>query len=166
MRLHRRTYENSGPNYSMNAKERRQAMSDSESLPELLSYACEVDSEKARELQSRINSIESFLQDNGFSRGKPRKMAILYVMMRYGHTPRTVEKWWGKTESSYDSFSEDLGQKYLNSLKDLINSRVEFDEEQLWTPGDKLYDSREDPFEEYFDIEDEGRNAKITSFGE
>jgi hypothetical protein len=150
----------------MNSKERLKAMSRSDSLPELLSSACDVDIEKARNLQSRINSIESFLEDNGFSRGKPKKMAILYIMMRYGHTPRTVEKWWGKTESSYNSFSEDLGHNYLEDLKEFINDRVEFEEEEDWTPGDELYDSKKDPFNEYFDIEDEGRNAKITSFGQ
>lgn len=150
----------------MNAIERREAMADSDSLPELLSHACDVDMDEARNLQSRINSIESFFEDEGFSRGKPRKMAIMYVMMRHDNSVRTVEKWWGETESSYKSFSVDTGKDYLQDIKELINEEVEYDEETHWTPGDKVYESREDPLDEYFDIEDEGRNAKITSFGE
>lgn len=149
----------------MNAIERREAMAESDSLPELLTHACDVDMEKARSLQSRINSIESFFEEKGFSRGKPRKMAIMYIMMRYGHTVRTVEKWWGVTESSYNSFSADIGKDYLQDIKDLVNNNVEYDEDTHWTPGDKVYESTEDPLDEYFDIDDEGRNAKITSFG-
>lgn len=150
----------------MNAIERREAIEESDSLPELLSHACDVSIEEARELQSRINSLESFFEEKGFSRGKPKKMAILYVMMRHGHTTRTVEKWWGETESSYKSFSADLGQDYLEEIKGLIDEKVEHDEDSNWTPGDKVYESWEDPIEEYFEVENEGRNAKITSFGE
>lgn len=149
----------------MNAIERQQAMKESDSLPELLSRACDVDIEEAKNLQSRMNSIESFFEDNGFSRGKPWKMAVMYVMMRNGHSVRTVEKWWGTAENSYRSFSVDSGKSYLQEIKDLINKEAEYDEESLWTPGDKVYESSEDPLEEYFDIDDEGRNAKITSFG-
>ena len=141
-------------------------MADSDSLPEILSYACDVDMEEARDLQARINSIEAFFEDKGFSRGKPRKMAIMYVMMRYGHTVRTVEKWWGVTESSYNSFSVSTGKDYLQDIKELINREVGSDEETNWTIGDKVYEPWEDPLDEYFEIKDEGRNARITSFGE
>lgn len=150
----------------MNSIERREAMADSDSLPQILSHACDVDMDEAREMQSRINSIQSFFSENGFSRGKPKKMAVLYVMMRYGHTSRTVEKWWGKTDNSYNSFSADLGQNYLEDIKQLINEEADYDKEEIWTPGDKVYQPSEDPLDEFFDIDDQGRNAKITSFGE
>lgn len=150
----------------MNALERQEAMAEADSLPELLSYACDVSVEEGKEMQSRINSLESFFEDEGFSRGKPKKMAILYVMMRHGHTARSVEKWWGETENSYKSFSADLGSSYLEDMKELINEEVDHNEDSNWTPGDKVYEPREDPIDEYFDIESQGRNAKITSFGD
>lgn len=148
----------------MNQKERTEYMSKADNLKELLKYACDVQEQEAGELVSKVNNIENFLENKGFSHGKPRKMSILYVMGRYGHTPRTVEKWWGKTESSYDSFSNSLGKKYLKQIKELINKEAEFDESDSWTPGDKVYDSTEDPLTEYFDIDKQGRNADITSF--
>jgi|APHM01.1.fsa_nt_gi hypothetical protein len=152
--------------YYMNVIERNEAIEKSDSLPELLSYACDVSLEEGRDMHSRINSLESFFEDKGFSRGKPKKMAILYVMMRHGHSVRTVEKWWGEADSSYKSFSADLGLNYLEEIKELVNEEVGYEGDSNWTPGDKVYESWEDPIEEHFDVEDEGRNAKITSFGE
>lgn len=148
----------------MNQRERIREMEASDNLVELLESACNIGQSEARKAKSRINSIESFFEEKGFNRGKPRKMAILYIMMRYGHTPRTVEKWWGETDSSYNSFSASLGLDYLEEIKEVINNKVEVSENSNWTPGDKVYEPSEDPLQEHFNIEDQGRNAKISSF--
>lgn len=148
----------------MNSIERKKLMEKSDSLDEILSYSCDVPSKKAKSMVSEINSIESFLEKNGFSRGKPRKMAVMYIMMRHSHRPRSIEKWWGKTDSSYESFSADLGKNYLEEIKEFINDKVDYEKDSGWTPGDKVYDPNEDPLNEYFNIENKGRNSKITSF--
>lgn len=149
----------------MKASERLELMGQSETFEELLSNACDVNTEKAGQIKSRIDDLESFFENQGHSRAKPKKMAILYVLVRYGHTPRTVEKWWGEVESSYYSFSDDLGQNYLEEMKDMINDKVGANSDKNWTPGDDVYLSSEDPISEFFDVEEQGYNTKIGSFG-
>ena len=149
----------------MNYYERQEYMKKADSLAELLSYACDVSVEEGRKLEARIDKLEDFFENHGHSQSKPWKMAVLYVMMRHGHSVRTVEKWWGEPESSYYSFSAQSGKQYLKDIKEIINEKVDHDKDANWTPGDKAYEKRQDPLDEYFDIEkDEGTNADLSSF--
>lgn len=148
----------------MNHKERQKCLEEADSLAEALSFACDVSEKQGQRMVARINGLEKFFENKGHSRAKPKKMAILYVMMRYGHTTRTVEKWWGSETSSYWSFSAKTGQKYLEEIKEIINESVEHDENSNWTPGDKVYESREDPLNEYFDIDGGSHNSSLSSF--
>lgn len=150
----------------MKPSERQEYMEKADTLTELLSYTCDVPKDEARELEARIDKLESFFENQGFSRSKPWKMAVLYVMMRHGHTCRTVEQWWGKTESSYNSISKSTAQEYLEDIKQLINEEVEYEENTNWTPGDAVYEPRKDPLDEHFDMDESGgANMDITSFG-
>lgn len=149
----------------MNAVERREYMSKADTLTELLSYACDVPIDRARELEARIDKLESFFENKGYSRSKPWKMAVLYVMMRHEHSCRTVELWWGDAEGS-TSLSKDTAQGYLEEIKSIINDKVEHNEDSNWTPGDEVYETRKDPLDEYFDMDESGgANMDITSFG-
>lgn len=147
----------------MNQIDRAKYMEKSDSLPELLSHACNITIDKAKNLQGRINSIESFFNQHGQTGIKARKMAILYVMMRHGHSARTVELWWGNVDG-HKSYSAKTGSKYLVEMKELINNNVSYDEDDNWTPGDEVYEPNKDPLDTYFDIQDQGYDADLDRF--
>lgn len=149
----------------MTPNERQKRMKQADTMAELLASACEVSLSKGKEMESRINALENFFEKNGFSRAKPRKMAVLYVMMRHGHRPTTVEKWWGKVDSSYWSFSADSGQEYLKDIEQLIDEEVDNYDGQ-GNPGYAVYEPRKDPLEKHFNISSGSRNAKLGSFGD
>lgn len=149
----------------MNKNQRNKILDKSDTLPQLLSNACNVSVDQGKTMQSRINTLEKFFSDYASGK-KPRKMAFVYVFMRKGIRPSKVAKFCGETESSRDSLSADLGKSYLKDIKEIINNNVDYNEVDgyNWTPGDKVYEPDEDPLNEYFNIENQGRNAKLGSF--
>lgn len=148
----------------MNKNERINIMENSDSLPEFLSNACNVSIDEGRKMQSRINTLEKFFSDYGFRSKKPRKMAFVYVLMRKSIRPRSLSKLTGETEKSTNSLSADLAQSYLEEIKQLIDEELDVDTDKNWTKGDEVYEPRKDPLREYFNIDSQGRNAKLGSF--
>jgi hypothetical protein len=155
----------------MNHTCRQEILSSSETLGELVARACGSNKDAAQ-MKSRIRNLERFFEQNGFSRGQPYKMAVLYTMMRHGHSIRSVEKWWGVVDSNYYSYSPNTGEKYLKNIRDLVNEEVmespQDATEDNWTPGDRIYDPRNDPLREHFDFFDSSttENTSLTSFAD
>lgn len=147
----------------MKRNKRTNVMENSDSFAEFLSEACDVSLSKGQEMVSRINTLENFFSDY-FNRNKPRKMAIVYVLKRNGVGPRTAAKLTDENASGSNSLSEDLAISYLEEIKDLINEELDVETDKNWTKGDEVYEPRKDPLKEYFNIDSQGRNAKLGSF--
>lgn len=147
----------------MKRNKRTNVMENSDSFAEFLSEACDVSLSKGQEMVSRINTLENFFSDY-FNRNKPRKMAIVYVLKRNGVSPRTAAKLTDENASGSNSLSEDLAISYLEEIKDLINEELDVETDKNWTKGDEVYEPRKDPLKEYFNIDSQGRNAKLGSF--
>jgi hypothetical protein len=157
----------------MNHSRRQEILENTNSLGKLVVKACDCsDNVSPAQMESKISNLERFFEDNGFSRGQPYKMAVLYTMMRHGHSIRSVEKWWGVVDSNYYSYSPTTGEKYLNKIRDLINDKVLDNPEDIsdtaWTPGDRIYDPRNDPLREHFDYFNNAttENSSLTSFAD
>ena len=158
---------------SMNHSRRTEILANTSSLGELVVKACGCsDSVSSAQMKSRITNLERFFEKHGFSRGQPYKMAVVYTMMRHGHSIRSIEKWWGVVDSNYYSYSANTGEKYLDRIRDLINEEVLEDPESVskedWTPGDKIYDPRNDPLREHFEYFNNAttENSSLASFAD
>lgn len=144
----------------MNSQERRDKMAEADSFGEVLAYACGEPLEEKKYLIGWVDEVEGFLEDRGYNRAQPRKMAVIYVLLRHDHSIRSIVKWWGNTESSYWSLSADSAKKYAKELEEIVESHDEAED----GAGFGVYEPSEDPLGEFYDVEVSSRNTGLDEF--
>lgn len=148
----------------MTPKERKEVKDEAESFSELLSLICKGERGHGSYLKQWVDNLEKFFDNNGFNRSKPRKMAVTYVLTRYGCTAVTVSYWWGETDGTYWSLSEKTAKKYLREIRELINEHPEAETESEWTSGDMVYEPSEHPLKKFYDVKVEKKNSNLSAY--
>lgn len=148
----------------MTPKERQDLMRKADTFYELMSLICKDEKGHESYLKEWEESLERFFDNNGFSRAKPKKMAVTYIITRFEYSATSVSYFWGDAESSYWSISKETAQKYLREIKELINQHPEADTETLWSSGDAVYETNKDPMKEFYGVDVKTENSQLTAY--